>query len=143
MIGVNGDDNGDDKTHVIFGTLVELFGEVRDRHTVRTESRSHGRSGSCLARGELKLDIADYFLCHFQKSFLSRRACAVVVYDGRMKNFLPPTNAVLPGRHPEDQSSFFFLICFISSLIGMSRPTVDTITVTSFPSGEISSRRPL
>ena len=56
--------NGDDKTDVVLGSLVEFLRENGDRHTVLTQSGTYGRLRSCLTCGQLELDIAHNFLSH-------------------------------------------------------------------------------
>ena len=54
------------KTHVVLGALVEFLGEGRDVDAVLTERGADRGRGSCLASGDLQLNVADYFLCHFR-----------------------------------------------------------------------------
>ena len=87
-VGVDRDHDGDLKTGLILGTLVELFDELRDVDAVLTQSRAdRGRSGGLGGR-DLQLDITCYFLCH-DKHLLNR--CG----DTRCRVFLagrtPPT----------------------------------------------------
>ena len=63
-VSVNSDDNGDDHAHLVLGTLVELLGERHDVDALLTQSRTNRGSRSCLAGGDLQLDVASDFLCH-------------------------------------------------------------------------------
>ena len=63
-VSINGDDNGDDHAHLVLGTLVELFGEGHDVNALLAQGRTNRGSRSCLAGGDLQLDVASDFLCH-------------------------------------------------------------------------------
>ena len=63
-VSVDRDDDGDDHAHLILGTLVELLGERHDVDALLTQSRTNRGSRSCLAGGNLQLDVASDFLCH-------------------------------------------------------------------------------
>ena len=64
-VRINGDDDGDDKSHVILCSFVEFLGEYGDCDTVLTESRTDRRLRSSLAGGKLKFDVTYNFLCHY------------------------------------------------------------------------------
>ena len=61
---VHGDDDGDDITHLVLGTLVELLGERHDVDALLTQSRANRGSRSRLAGLDLQLNVASNFLCH-------------------------------------------------------------------------------
>ena len=62
--GVHGDDDGDDKAHIVLRALVELLREGGDVDAVLAQRRADGGRGICLACRDLQLDVTDYFLCH-------------------------------------------------------------------------------
>ena len=55
-IRIDGDDDGDYKTHVILRSLVEFLCERHDVDAVLTERGADGRSRSCLTGGNLQFD---------------------------------------------------------------------------------------
>jgi hypothetical protein len=61
---VNRDDNGDDQTDIVLGSLIEFLSEVRNGNTVLTESGADGGLGSSFSGGKLKFDITGNFLSH-------------------------------------------------------------------------------
>ena len=63
-VSVNSDDNGDDHADLALGTFVELLGERHDVNALLAQSRTNRGSRSCLAGGNLQLNVASDFLCH-------------------------------------------------------------------------------
>ena len=63
-VSVDSDDDGDDITHLVLGTLVELLGEGHDVDALLTQSRANRGSRSRLAGLDLQLNVASNFLCH-------------------------------------------------------------------------------
>src|SRR5271155_2301454 len=64
LVLINGDDEGNHESGVVFCRRVKFFAERHDVDAVLTERRADGRRGICLTCGNLQFNVSSNLLCH-------------------------------------------------------------------------------
>jgi len=76
-VGEDGDDDRDDEALVLRRARVERLAELHDVHAVLAERGADGRSGRCLSRGNLELDVTGDLFSHLRILIASERLSAL------------------------------------------------------------------